>query len=789
MRPMPTDGPACSLRTRQILRLVSVVALAWGAQAIITQSLLLREATVLMSGSELVWGIVLSAWLAGVAVGAWAGGRLARRTARARRDLAIALLLLGGLACVSIWGFREARAACGVGPGELLSLSAMAIVALVLVLPCGLMVGTAFPLAGAIADRAGQTGPAGSINTVYALESCGSLLGGAIFTFWVVEHWSPIQTALACAAVTGAALAALLAAGGARRIGISAIVAVSVGAAAAAVFAGSRLDRFLVERRWRRLSPACELVAEVESRYQNLAIGRMAEQYTLYCDGQVSADFPDPSTFAPPAHFWMCQHPEPRRVLVIGGGVEGLLSEILKHPVEHVDCIEPDPRLITLVEPYLTEPDRSALRDSRVAIHHEDARLYVKTQHNRFDVVIARLPEPTSALRARLYTREFFGELRRSMTDRSILALTAAAAHTRLPPAAARYLAGVRGTVAAVFPEVLVGWGDPACILAATQQGLISHDPAQLAERYRRRGIESRWFDPVWFAGATDWFAVEKVRQRSAELDVAAGASVSTDLRPIVYLHRLALWEQMTAAHSRRLIERLINLRWEPVLGVLAVVALLTLVSHLLLGRSIGEGVVVLSIGSTGFATMSLSLVMLFAFQNLYGYVYQWIGWLIAVFMGGLVIGCAWAGRSFRGPATDDPVAVIRRRLIAVDLLLAAVAGSVPLMLPALGRMQVSTAGFGLVQACILTFMLAAGVLGGAAFALGSRLHQAASGRPKTTAGVVVGADYAGAFVGALTTGVILVPVFGIVTAVLLLAGVKVVSACLLMLARKSAVG
>ncbi len=790
---MAIEEPARSPATRRHPYLLPVVVLAWGVQAIVTQSLLLREATVLMSGSELVWGIVLSTWLAGVAGGAWIGGRVARTAACSHLALTVTLLLLGVLACASIWGFREARAICGIGPGELLSLGTVAAVATVLVLPCGLMVGMAFPLASMLRDENAAETAGSPINRVYALESAGSLLGGALFSFWAVEHLSPIQTILICTAVTGAALSVLLVAAGSRWIGGAIVLGIAAGAALAAGLAGPAINRFLVERRWGHLAPACELVAEAESRYQNLAVGKMAEQYTLYCDGQVSTNFPDPSTFAPLAHFWMCQHPKPRQVLLLGGGVEGLLSEILKHPVEHVDCVESDPRLVALIEPYLSPEDRAALRDPRVTVHHLDARLYVKTQRNRFDLVIARLPEPTSALQARFYTCEFFSELRRAMTDRSVLCLSAAAGSTRLSAASARYLAGARNTVAASFAEVVVSWDDPARILAATQAGLTSTDAGELSRRYEARGVKSSSFHPLLFSSAAGSFTAEKIRQRAEELDAATGAAVSTDLHPIVYMHRAALWEKMTAAHSRRLIEHLLGVnRWQ-VIAALTIMLVAVPAAHRLVGRSVGEGAVILSVGSTGFATMSLSIVWLFAFQNLYGYVYQWIGWIIAVFMGGLVIGCAWAGRVPR-PARRVALAaclpvssVQRRRLIVVDLLIAVLAALAPFLLPPLARIQTSASTLALVQACIIILVLATGVLGGAAFALASKLHSSISGRPTATAGAIVGADNAGGLLGALATGVLLVPVFGTAATCLLLAGTKLVSALILLLAKKTA--
>jgi spermidine synthase len=579
------------------------------------------------------------------------------------------------------------------------------------------------------------------------------------------------------------------------------------------VFAGETLGRRLVERRWQDLAPGYELCDEIETRYQNLAIGRRAEQFTLYCDGHVSVDFPDPYTFVPLAHFWMCQHPLPRRVLVLGGGAEGLLAEILKHPVDEVDYVEPDPRQIELVERYLPEPDRRALRDPRVRVHTLDARYFIKGRHGRYDLVVARLPEPTSALRARFYTDEFYREVRRAMTDRSVFCLTAAAAPADLPAAPATYLASIRATLRRHFPHVTVGWGDTAQILAATATGLVTTDPAELAARYTRRGVQSALFHPLWFDGATDWLDADKLRARSGQLDAAENVQVSTDLHPAVYMQRLAMWEKMTGGPSSRLIERLRSVSWSVVLGVIVTIGVITLIVCRLRGRSSqahgrmllnpwAGGTVVLSIGTTGFATMALSMIWLFAFQNLYGYVYQRIGWIIALFMAGLVIGC-WAMErasrrlrlsyealpAGRASACGDPAVAVRlwRRLIVVDVLIALLAVAVPVLLPALGAWQDSRPAFVLVEWAISAMVALTGVLCGAAFALAGGLQFIMTGRAGATAGSIVGADHAGACLGALFTGVLLVPVFGTPAAAYLLVGIKLGSALLLWLVYRAA--
>ncbi len=776
-----------------------VFVLAYGGVSIVIQSLLLREAMVLMFGSELAWGIVLFAWLLGISLGALVGGALVERLRNVDIALALTLIVLGACASVEIWIFGGLRAWFGIEQGELLPLIYSAVAALLFVTPVSVLAGAIFPMVcGLIGDESpSMSRGSGPLGRVYSLESMGSLLGGAAFSFWAVERLAPIETALLLLALSAAAASCLLVVTRPSRWP-GFLTAIFAGAALAfLVQAGEHVHRALVLRRWDRMASGYTLCAEADSRYQNLALGQRAGQYTLYGDGQVIADFPDPYTFAPLAHFWMCAHPDPEKVLVLGGGAEGLLAQILLHPVKQVDYLEPDTRQFDLVRPYLTEADRSALRDPRVRVIHEDARFFIKTQRRRYDLVIARLAEPTSAMRARFFTDEFYHELHRAMTDRAIFCTTAAAAPTGLSAASADYLASIRAMLVRHFPHLLIGWGDPAQILAATDKDMLSTNPQEWARRYRERRIESDYFDPLWFEGATDWLEPEKLRIRSAQLDAAAGVQISTDLHPAIYLQRLDLWERMTSGTRWRLMDHLRRLPLRTAVGVLALAAALVTVIIYLRERLRGrKGVsvrdqwrtktaIVLSIGSTGFVTMALSIVWLHGFQNLYGYVYSRIGWIIAVFMGGLVMGCLLADRLALRWARTGTIAGRRwTMLTAVDLLLAVLAATIPLILPALGAMQGNVGAFLLVEIAITLGVAATGLLGGAAFALSGGLKLADGGTAGAAAGIINAADHAGACLGVLMTGIWLVPVFGTATAVLLLAGMKLLSAGLLAVVR-----
>ncbi|MHC4442520.1 MAG: fused MFS/spermidine synthase [Planctomycetota bacterium] len=765
---------------------LGALVVAWGIQAIVSQSLLVREALVLMFGSEFAWGIVLSSWLAGVAVGGAAGGWIATKLKNPDLGLVAVVVLLSAVICADIWVFRGARASLGVETGELLPLTKTAIAAMLFVSPVGLLIGLAFPLACNIAhahQHQHQTG-AGVLGNIYAYESAGSLIGGAAFTFLAVEHLSPIEIALICAVITLAVSSCLLTATRpTRKPGF--IFGMMAGALLAiTIFHGPKLNQMLIQRRWKIVAPGYELCAETESKYQNLTLGRLAEQYTLYCDGQISANFPDPYSFVPLAHFWMCQHPAPQKVLVIGGGSEGLLAEILKHPVEHIDYLEPDPRLIKLIKPYLTDPDRQALDDPRITVHYRDARYFIKTQQNQYHLVIARLPEPTSALRARFYTDEFFSELRRSMTERAVLCMTAAATPTNLTQESAEYLGSLRATMQAHFPQIVIGWDDPAQVLAATGNNLVSADPAVLAQRFKQRNVQSELFDPIWFEGATDWLDARKVKQRNAELDAANNLIISTDLQPFVYIQRLTLWEKMTGKEGHYIIHRLRSINWYILVVILIAVTLLTLTGYRIKHHSnLGwvRGTIVLSIATSGFATMALSIIWLFAFQNLYGYVYQRIGWIVALFMGGLVIGCELTRRQVDRIAEPDKLTgYLWQRLIAVDLIIAVLALGVPFFLPALADLQTSKFTLAVVESAVSVVVALTGVLGGISFALAGGLQLKTTGQTSTAAGSIVAADHTGACVGALLTGILLVPVFGTPTAAYLLVGIKIVSVALL---------
>ena len=110
------------------------------------------------------------------------------------------------------------------------------------------------------------------------------------------------------------------------------------------------------------------------------------------------------------AHVPLCVHPDPRQVLVVGGGDGGSVREVLAHPsVERVVQCEIDER-VTRVCQELIPSVAGKLGDPRVELVFADAAAYVKDHPRSFDVILVDSSEPIGPAAA-LFKPDFFQSL------------------------------------------------------------------------------------------------------------------------------------------------------------------------------------------------------------------------------------------------------------------------------------------------------------------------------------------------------------------------------------------
>ncbi len=114
-------------------------------------------------------------------------------------------------------------------------------------------------------------------------------------------------------------------------------------------------------------------------------------------------------------HLAMNSHPNPRRVLVIGGGDGGVLREVVKHStVESAVLCDIDESVIRLSKKYL--PGMSVgFMHPNVSVHIGDGFKFLADKKNEFDVIITDSSDPegpAESLFQKPYFELLYGALR-----------------------------------------------------------------------------------------------------------------------------------------------------------------------------------------------------------------------------------------------------------------------------------------------------------------------------------------------------------------------------------------
>ena len=106
-------------------------------------------------------------------------------------------------------------------------------------------------------------------------------------------------------------------------------------------------------------------------------------------------------------HPSLFSHPEPKNVLIIGGGEGATLREVLKHSVEKVRMIDIDEEMVKIAKKYL-KFDRGAFDDKRAEVIIEDGFKFLKSDKDTYDIIIMDATDPGEEASSPLYTEEFF---------------------------------------------------------------------------------------------------------------------------------------------------------------------------------------------------------------------------------------------------------------------------------------------------------------------------------------------------------------------------------------------
>jgi spermidine synthase len=418
--------PSVSATVYLVIALSGLTAL--GAQVVWTRLL-----SLLLGPSVYTFSIILAVFLLGLGLGSSVGSLLARGP---RHPLVLLgwcqVLLVGAIAwaAVSIDAWLPNWPVYPVlNPHPWTTFQLDLARALWAVLPAACLWGASFPLAlAAAAPRHEDSGR--TVGAVYAANTVGAIVGGVAFSIVVIPaigtHWAQrvllAVAGIAAVVVLLARLPAVLKIGGGLR-GASAVAALMVIALATAGLAAMvpPPPGALYAFGRKIMSPDYEpkMLYVGEGMNSSIAVSEdpNGARY-FHVAGKVEASsYPaDMRLQRMLGHLPALINAKPRSVLVVGFGAGVTSGTFVTYPgIERIVICEIEPLIPRDIANYFVAENYDVLKDPRVTVVYDDARRFVLTSDEKFDIITSDPIHPWVKGAASLYTREYFELVKRHL--------------------------------------------------------------------------------------------------------------------------------------------------------------------------------------------------------------------------------------------------------------------------------------------------------------------------------------------------------------------------------------
>lgn len=477
----PSDEAAgadavAGFKTRMAERLLRrrglvVIALS-GLTALGAQVLWTRATGLLLAVTVYTFAIILAAFLAGLALGSAAGAAAVRRTRRPGLCLALTQL---GLVLAIAWAFYAidhhvlAKPGPGRGSrgGSADALFSDFVRVAWAVFPATVLWGASFPFALALGRRE-TVGGERWVARVYAANTAGAIVGALGFTFvgfallgsntsahvltalpgvgalLVLRRaalWEPVcggvcggapkwRLAMPAREVGPAAAATLtrvldlLHRGAARR---AALPVIAVGVTLLATLGPGVPTDLLVYGHYRQ-TRQLETDVLLAAREGLVAPAGVVEKTPgvreLFVSGKVVASSleTDMRLQRMLGHLATLTHGQPKSVLIVGMGTGTTAGSFVLCPtVERIVICEIEPRVLELAGEFFAQENHRVLEDPRTAVVIDDARHYLATTDEKFDVITSDPIHPWVKGASALYSKQYYALVRQRLNPGGVV--------------------------------------------------------------------------------------------------------------------------------------------------------------------------------------------------------------------------------------------------------------------------------------------------------------------------------------------------------------------------------
>jgi len=220
----------------------------------------------------------------------------------------------------------------------------------------------------------------------------------------------------------------------------------------------------------------------------------------------------------------LAAHPNPKKVLVIGGGDGGVLYQLLRFKFDKIDHVDLDKKVVETSKQYLKNVHRGSLYDDRIDRIFMDGRKYIKQKSDEtYDIIIIDLPDPKNLAVVPLYTKEFYDDIRRVLSKNGFVVTQADSPYFYLEGFTSIFKT-MKSSIPNTYPYIFPGSASGSIGYVISGKSL---DPKII----RNKEISGKWYSP----SDNDFlFKFPKFLQNYFENN---SIQISTDENPIVHVY------------------------------------------------------------------------------------------------------------------------------------------------------------------------------------------------------------------------------------------------------------
>jgi spermidine synthase len=531
-----------------------------GATALGAEVIWTRLLGLLLGATVYTFSIILAVFLIGIGIGSGAASMILRAV-EARHALGYSQLLLMGAVAWTAWMLSSSLPYWPVNP--LLSASPWytfqidMVRTLWAILPAAILWGASFPLALAAAATE-ESDSASLVGGIYAANTAGAILGALSFSI-VLVPWIGTQGCERVLIVLSAAGAVLMLAPAVGRaktlVGTAGLVAaLAIGAVLASRVSGAPGMLIAYGRRIMTSLNRSQILYAGEGRNSSIAISRWddgAIQFHVSGKVEASTEPYDMKLQRMLGHMPALFHPDPHSVLIVGFGAGVTAGTFVIHPgIHRIVICEMEPLIPPTATKYFGRENYSVMHDPRVQIVYDDARHFVLTTREKFDIITSDPIHPWVKGSATLYSKEYFDLVKEHLNPGGIVTqwvpLYESDTQTVKSEFATFFDAFPNGTVwgnsnGGGYDTVALGQVEPARIdVNVLEQRLARPDHQRVVESLREVGFNSLYGLIGTYAGrAPDmkpWLEGAAInRDGNLRLQYLAGLALNTSMEASIY--------------------------------------------------------------------------------------------------------------------------------------------------------------------------------------------------------------------------------------------------------------